>query len=385
MTYASRTSWVSICAFGILFFDPFGDLLSLKLPAVIALALITFFRLSRGAKFSFLLPPYICLVFTLLAIHTVLLLTTGKEIPLMFGFFLNNFFLFSLFLIYGSATGKSAIDELAVASIPVIFCTFLLNVIQFFNTNLLLEVRQLAEPFGILSIQQRDFGIVFISAYHNSIFYALAVLPVLLLKIKLSSSRQVSYKTLKTCVLLSLCLPIIRSIIVGLVFIWWIYRRSVFFKISLVPSLCLIFVGCLLLFPELLFDHGSAIKQASLRDYQRIFNDTQIIFLGQGLGAETYWGEPRNEFNWITELTLLEWFRYFGLVVGLPLLALMIVPLLFFSGDAVIQAFRIGILAFLIASLFNPLIWGVIGMSVWGVGVSMIFKGSTVSLNEERK
>ena len=116
-------------------------------------------------------------------------------------------------------------------------------------------------------------------------------------------------------------------------------------------------------------------KFGLLSDYAKIFSDPITLLFGQGLGSDHFW-ESRGKFYFITELTYLEIYRNFGLIMGAFLNVLILLPIFFFYFKKYTKDYFYLILAYffyLIMSATNPIFFMSMGMIFFSIILSVLF------------
>ena len=172
-------------------------------------------------------------------------------------------------------------------------------------------------------------------------------------------------------ILVSLLLPL-------LVLFWYSKKRNI--KIFIMPAL-LVIIAMLPSFYGILLDMFSlsetsnAHKAGYLVDYLKVFVSNPInLFLGQGIGSSNYW-EVLGGYASITELTLLELFRNYGLIGGCVFLIILLYPLkdLWDKSKIDIHYYLLGYLSYLFMALFNPIFFTSSGMLLFAIIIANTF------------
>ena len=153
--------------------------------------------------------------------------------------------------------------------------------------------------------------------------------------------------------------------------IFFIYSKNKiwFFLFSLIPLFFLIKIyqnELIALFS--INETSNNTKIQMLKDYIQIFKNPLNLFFGQGLGSYYYWSD-RQEFYYTTELTFLEIFRNFGLILGIPILIILLIPLqkLFSKNINSIKFLYLGYLFYLIMCFTNPYLFSSLGMLILSI------------------
>ena len=117
-------------------------------------------------------------------------------------------------------------------------------------------------------------------------------------------------------------------------------------------------------------DVSNSQKIGYLTDYKTIFDSVPTILFGQGIGAYNTWtsmGFTTSQ----TELTYIEIFRNYGIVLGVPLLVLLIYPLIR-ANYRHKEYIKNGYLCYLLVSFTNPFIFSSSGMLILSIVLSSL-------------
>jgi len=109
------------------------------------------------------------------------------------------------------------------------------------------------------------------------------------------------------------------------------------------------------------YDNANYIRLNLLFEYSEIFNNINTLLWGDGLGSYRYW-MTRNSFNFISEWTYLELFRWFGIFLCLPVFFVLLFPLYYFNKSTKLRDLLIAYIFYLIVSIFNPLLFSSLGI-----------------------
>jgi hypothetical protein len=122
-------------------------------------------------------------------------------------------------------------------------------------------------------------------------------------------------------------------------------------------------------------EESNSVKIGMLNDYYRVFSDPVYLLFGQGLGS--YFNTSlRGMESYITELTYLEVFRNFGLLLGLVMMFLITYPIIYtFYIDTTfnIKHVVVGYITYLIMNATNPLLFSSGGMLILSILIANIF------------
>lgn len=112
---------------------------------------------------------------------------------------------------------------------------------------------------------------------------------------------------------------------------------------------------------------ANQIKIGTLSDYWRILSQPVTLLFGEGLGVYQHWSIK--QFSYVSELTYLELLRNFGLVGGLVIMGLLLVPLATAVGSADRKALSVAIawLFYLVTCASNPNLFSSMGILILSI------------------
>lgn len=115
-------------------------------------------------------------------------------------------------------------------------------------------------------------------------------------------------------------------------------------------------------------EFSNNVKLGYLNDYMRIFSDPIVLLLGQGIGVIHHFESLGLDLQ-ITEVTLLELVRNFGLIIATGYIAFWIAPLILLRQDRLRQYrwLRVGYASYLLISMSNYFILSSTGMVLLSV------------------
>jgi hypothetical protein len=122
-------------------------------------------------------------------------------------------------------------------------------------------------------------------------------------------------------------------------------------------------------------EFANNIKLTTVGDYLKIFSHPADLWLGQGLGANYDWSARGPYF--ISELTYFEVIRNFGLLGGLPMLALLALPLASALASPTSRrdkALAVAWFPYLVMSASNPILFSSMGMLILAALAANIFQ-----------
>lgn len=182
-------------------------------------------------------------------------------------------------------------------------------------------------------------------------------------------AREDSRSGTRNNIIMSLLLPIL---------LWILYAKNKVFvsilSIMIVIGLSLFFADEFRAFFNPV-EVSNDIKLKLVEDYLRIFSEPRNLFLGQGLGAYTYW-YAKGIFCFITELTYLDMVRNFGLFGALILFSLLLFPIwyaFFKTHSSSLRAVAISFGAYLIMCASNPNLFSSTGILILAVILGRIY------------
>jgi hypothetical protein len=253
------------------------------------------------------------------------------------------------------------------------------------NPALLLPIAEFGNSSGLIAISDRDYGsgvtrlsAFFVTSPMLAISIAFYVGRVLNSKGKTRTMYLLAAGTNITAMFLagtrnnmivSLCLPL------AVYFYYSHHKRLVLAMIvAALLSLVIYFQEPIaaMLNPD---EVSNETKLGYLPDYADIFSHPVKLVFGEGLGSYHYWSVKAGERS-ITELTYLEVFRNYGLLLGLIVIALVLVPIahaLFVSRAPAMVPVVIGYGFYLFMSFSNPFIFSSLGMLILSILIANIF------------
>lgn len=155
--------------------------------------------------------------------------------------------------------------------------------------------------------------------------------------------------------------------------VFFFYTKSLKFRLF---CILLSLAGLIFFVSQSIFfssdENSNFIKIGLLYEYFDIFTDIPTIVFGQGLGAYHFW-ISKNKFDFVTELTYFDIFRYYGIILGPLMLYYLFIPLnikyRYYNERGII----VGYYFFLFICAFNPLFFSSIGMLFYIALMSNVF------------
>ena len=300
------------------------------------------------------------------------------------GFLLLKSYLLIPFAILLYVTRFNAVKYLTFGLTILALMILLISFIMLINPEIFMPLYHLGLESKIFSIDKRDYGNgeEFFQAYF--VVSSMLVIPIAYYFDKwrtLKSKRTFYFILTAICVLamflagtrnnmlISILLPSI------LLFYYSKNRLIVFILLTLVMG---IFAG---VFSENIIaffnpnEQSNYYKISFIKDYFIIFNNFSFsnVLFGEGLGAYSAWSLRGDYF--ITELTFLEIFRNFGLLMGIVMLMLMLYPIIYsfiIRPSYIDKHIIIAYAAYLVMCITNPLFFSSTGMLILAIIVANI-------------
>jgi hypothetical protein len=359
-------------------FDPADLLLGLKVPLFLACwasgALLWMRDLGRRSVPIWLLVYVLLIVLIPVASIWLYFLFDGSQ-PYA-GFLLLKSYLFVSLAILIYITRVDVIKYLAVALPILAVVIVLLTVLVQVYPALFLPVYYVGNQFGIFSIDEgRDYGsgTQFFQMYFVTSPLLVVAVAHYFQQLRSTQSHRARHYFLMTLSACAMFLAgtrnnmLIAILLPTVLFLLYSKHR---FAIA-----CLIAMGITVAVWQwrgeigAMFDPAEASNSTKLRslgDYAGIIGaDLKNLLLGRGLGAYEDWTGRR--YTFITELTFLEIFRNFGLLMGIVMTLLLLYPVIWafmLRSDYPEKPLIIAYCAYLVMSMTNPLFFSSMGMLV---------------------
>jgi hypothetical protein len=370
-------------------FDPADQILGVKVPLFIALCGATLLGIPGLANKGKLLTQPTIYVAAFVAIPMLSLLRyyllSGHLPPQGFPL-LKGYLLISLVIVL--VVNRFDLIPLLSAALAVlallVIAVFI--VIQLDYSRMYNALQPVGLSTGLFYLDERSYG----SLHLLQVFFATS--PMLVVPIAYYFDRAMSESAIKRrLVFFAVTLVsivgmflagtrnnILVSVLLPLL-IWPLYSTkpgsSALYSAAGIAILGLLFVGHLKEF----FDpteFANNIKLITLKDYIGIFGDPATLWLGQGLGANYDWSARGQYF--ITELTYFEIIRNFGLIGGIPILAMLLLPLanaILSSASRRDKALAVAYFLYLVMSAFNPILFSSMGILILAALMANVFSG----------
>lgn len=312
-------------------FDPFGNILHIK-DGLFIILFIIFLIFYKNIKIELNLFIYAFKFISIALISIIIYSLTNNSEPYEGLMLLRTYLLF--ILVVPIVYLKINLLKILIRWINALcILIFILLFVNFFSVDLFNKIAEISAIQGNMLLGIREFGgISFLQLYYVTsplICINIAYYSDQIFSNKYIYSKNYIYLLIFNC--LALFFAGTRSNILIAIFLPF----SIYLYYSKNANLRLI--ALLLLLAILVFfsietnffsaaEESNSIKINLLHEYVKIFNDIPTILFGQGLGAYYYW-ETKNKFDFVTELTYLEIFRYYGIFFGALVINYMIVPI----------------------------------------------------------
>lgn len=369
-------------------FDPADKILGAKVPVFVALWIATLLRmLLVDGRLHFPVAPT-AYVATFVAIPVFSIVPTyfvGSSLPPEGLTLLKGYLLVSLVLVLIVHRVDLVPQLSAVLTVLACFALGILVAMQFNYSGVYNALQPLSYDFGLLYLGKRSFG------NYELLQIYFVTSPMLVVAIayyfdramsEANSTRKLLFFAVTTIDVVGMFLGGTRNnILISLltpVLLWPFYARrrsiSALCGLGVIAILALLFAGYLKAFFDF-SEAGNNIRLTTMQDYVRIFSDPVTLMFGQGLGTYYDWS-ARGPF-YISELTYMEIIRNFGLFGGLPMMALISLPL----AHAVLmptsrrdKVLAVAYFLYLVMSASNPMFFSSTGILILTILVANIFK-----------
>jgi len=358
-------------------FDPADLVLGLKVPLFLAcwLSGAWLWMRDRGRG---TVPTGLCvfvLLMVLIPIGSICyyLLADGRE-PYA-GFLLLKSYLFISVAILIYITRVDVIKYLAWALTMLAVAIVVLTVVVQMYPVVYLPVYRVGNAFGIFSLGGRDYGsgteffqMYFVTspmlavsiAYYFQRLRSMGKQRIRYLFLMMLSACAMFLAGTRNNMLVAVLLPIV-------LFLTYSKHRLAFACVAALGLSVALYQGRREI--DAMFDAQEASNSTKLRtlgDYGDILgSDMTNLFIGRGLGAYEEW--TGRTYDFITELTLLEIFRNFGLLMGSVMTLLLLYPVIWaylIRPNYPDKTMIIAYVAYLFMSMTNPLFFSSMGMLV---------------------
>lgn len=360
-------------------FDPMDLLLGLKVP-LYALCWTT------GVLYSLFLPGGVRVRIGLLLYALIVVWIPLASIGLYYvidgtlpfeGFPMFKAYAFITLAILLYITRTQLLPSLCVALSVLSIAIVILGSVVLLEPSLLLPIYMFGDRYGMFSISNRDYGsglVMFQMYFVTSSMLAVSA-SYYLHRAILSQHRRLGYGLLTVINLAGMILAgsrnnLLAAIVLPVAIFFIHARRKVVagFLIGMSGMVGLALIASqlrILLDPS---EPSNRTKLQLLTDYGAILSDPQTLLFGRGLGAYEHWSGGR--YYYVTELTYLELFRNFGVILGAGLLLLLLYPILYafvLKPSYPERSVVIGYLVYLGMAASNPLLFSSMGMMILSV------------------
>jgi len=378
-------------------FDPADKLFGLKIPLFLACWGVGFVVLLTS-KNEIMLPVnlliYVLMMMMLIPLVSITYyyIMNGSE-PYA-GFLLLKSYLFISFAILIYLTRVDVLRYLSMALTVLAISILLLTAYIIIFSEMYWPIYHFGDRFGIYSIDRgRDYGSgqTFFQMYFVTSSMIVVSIAYYFKKWFSLKDKRFFYSVLIAINICAMFLAGTRNnmimaigLPVALILLYSRHRVLIsLFLLTIISFLVVLWSRDI----TALFDPSEAsnyTKLTTLNDYYRIFSDFDFMSLlfGNGLGAYEHW--TNRGYNFVTELTYLEIFRNFGVLLGGMLLLLMAFPIIYafilrpsYKDKNIILAYG----AYLVMSATNPLFFSSMGMLI----LSMIIANISIYDSDTKK
>lgn len=370
------TIFIFICIF-----DPADRLLGLKMPLFILMFLFFgFLKASRRVISLKLL--YGVFVILLIPLISIFIFYCRNSLVMSFeGWSLYKSFLLSSLVLLLAGMRYSMLSLLSTILTLLSVTIICFYVFVFFFPEYYFPIFYFGEETGIFLIGDRVYdsdNVIFSFYFVTSpmIVVALAYYSMLLIQhgFSLSSATALFIN------IAGMFLAGTRSnMFVSILFPILILSFSKHYRLIAISLFVSILVLVFYFFGDLLvamFESSEVSNQFKIdliKDYKIIFSDLTTLLFGQGLGAYYNWSGRGLAF--VSELTYLEIFRYFGIFFGSAIIFWMLLPLFYFRSPYLRFHFPLflGYVLFLVMTALNPMFFSSMGVLIHSVLISHLY------------
>jgi hypothetical protein len=359
-------------------FDPADLILGLKLPLFVlcwATGFIVCLVQSTRLKLPLGLLLYDLLLITIPLVSIAgYLLVDGRD-PYE-GFFLLKAFLFISLSLLLYATRTNLLSYLCAALSVLSLAVIVVGTLVLLQPELFLPFYAFGMQYGMFSIGNRDYGglVMFQMYFVTSPMLAIST-AFYFDRAVARPERRLLYGLLTVVNLTGMILAGSRNNLMGGVLLpialFFLHARR---KLLAGIATLLVTIGAVGYFSSelaILLDPTEAsnrTKLGFLDDYGRILSSPLTILFGRGLGAYEHWTGRGYTFQ--TEVTYLEVFRNFGLVLGSVMILLLLYPVAYafaMRRDYPERSVILGYLLYLVMCASNPNLFGSMGMLILAI------------------
>lgn len=368
------------CLIIVCVFDPGDKILHMKIP-LFCLSWILFFLIIMTKNTNMLLGMH-----SLAFVHIMLF------IPLASIAYYNIFngsdpydgyqyfksYLFISLVCILSATKIDLVPRLCWILTILSLVLIVISLITVNNPDIETAIYVFGVDYGTIGVSNRDYGGIAykIFFYRTSLMIAIAISYFVYKTLTSDGHIRILYAIVSLINIYGMFLGgtrnnMMMSMLLPFLTLYWYSKQKkiVILIMSIFISIVILSYHNVVLDMFSLSDVSNEAKIGYLPDYYSImFSNPRTLLFGQGLGSYTYWN-ALGGYASITELTLLELFRNYGLIGGFILLSILLFPLKDLSDKSKknIHYLLLGYLSYLFMSLFNPLLFSSSGMLILAV------------------
>lgn len=383
----------SIAAFiFVTIFDPADVVLGLKVPLFV-ICFITGGLYAFGRCGGVYIPMGLViytLFFVAIPLFSVFVYYVKNGADPYEGFAMYKAYLFIFFSLILVATDTDAVKYLSMVLSAMAICIIALFVFLWQFPDFFVLMNALGAQTEIFYVDMRSYGggVEFLQAYF--VCSPMLVVSAAYYSLKFRESRNKDFWSF-----ILLVISIVALMMAG-------SRNNMFAAVFLLPTLYIIFgrqklfslalASCLITVLVSLFtdelasfvdpnEVGNNVKLGYLSDYGAIFSDFPNLFFGQGLGAYHDFSKLSDPY-FVTELTYLEVFRNFGLLLGLVILLMLLYPVVQtfkLDNSALLEKYIAVAYSFYLVMCFtNPNLFSSMGILILCVVLSGLYRARAV-------
>lgn len=240
----------------------------------------------------------------------------------------------------------------------------------------------MGQEYGVLRLGERVYGGIRFETvfYVTSPMIAIAVATYVYKSMVTTGGKRILNIILSVINIYAMFLAGIRntiivSILLPLIVMFWFSKHKLI-MINIFMAICIAVILSNVGVVVDMFDSenvSNAVKIGYLEDYNKIFSNIRYLLFGQGIGAYNYWtvlGQSTSG----TELTYMEVFRNYGILLGSLVILLLLYPFKYFKGNNMdCKCALLGYASYLIMCASNPLLFSSSGMLMLSIVMSRCF------------
>lgn len=345
----------TVFSFLYLLLDPAG-ILGFKIPVVCFLLALMFIR----NRFSEI--PSNQLILSMLLILFSIIFILKQELISYFEKYMSimvSTIVFAAFFILNK--NHKIQNNLIVAMKIFLIGNLVFVTIGIFFLDIAVILNGVFREFKMFSLESRAHFISNSSFYHNSIYSTAMIIPLLIFQLREYGLKNIRGIIVILC-LLSLLLTQSRTIILAFGITLFLHKPKTIFFLVMTLLLYFLFDG------DLVLDNSTRLKLSYLPVFWSQFHDLQTVLFGSG-PIYVDWGEQAGTHR-VIELSYFELLRYFGFVGVFFLGVVLVIYYLNLRPYLTPQQVH-GTLIYLGIIFVNPYLWGIIGLPLLAMYLSV--------------